>query len=150
MFTLTSWYIDGLVQDCSNSSVSVMELLQFCTHQYMSIYFVLNHFLWCPMWSSSPAKSCNMWCTLLTWLPCQWFSCFSFVCKSFQVILLKYFFLYLMMTFSVRQNLQTHGWVKLNTAGLNQPCPTLQWHHNECDGISNHQSLSCLLNQPFV
>ena len=23
----------------------------------------------------------------------------------------------------------------------------LQWHHNECDGISNHQHLNCLLNR---
>ena len=25
----------------------------------------------------------------------------------------------------------------------------LQWHHNECDGISNHQRLDCLLNRLF-
>ena len=26
---------------------------------------------------------------------------------------------------------------------------TLQWHHNECDGVSNHQHLDCLLNHLF-
>ena len=30
-FTKGSLYIDGLVQDCSNSSALAMELLQFCT-----------------------------------------------------------------------------------------------------------------------
>ena len=28
-------------------------------------------------------------------------------------------------------------------------CPALQWHHNECDGVSNHQRLDCLLNRLF-
>ena len=27
--------------------------------------------------------------------------------------------------------------------------PTLQWHHNECNGISNHRHLECLLNRLF-
>ena len=26
---------------------------------------------------------------------------------------------------------------------------TLQWHHNECDGVSNHRLLECLLNRLF-
>ena len=26
---------------------------------------------------------------------------------------------------------------------------TLQWHHNECDGVSNHQRLDCLLSLFF-
>ena len=28
-------------------------------------------------------------------------------------------------------------------------CGCMQWHHNECDGISNHQHLICLLNWFF-
>ena len=27
---------------------------------------------------------------------------------------------------------------------------TLQWHHNECNGISNHQHLDCLLSHLFM
>ena len=29
------------------------------------------------------------------------------------------------------------------------PHPPLQWHHNECDGVSNHQPHDCLLNRLF-
>ena len=30
-----------------------------------------------------------------------------------------------------------------------RPCPTLQWRHNEHDGVSNHRRLYCLLNRLF-
>ena len=35
-------YVDGLVQDCSNSSVLAMELLQYCTKPLISWYNNLN------------------------------------------------------------------------------------------------------------
>ena len=37
-------YIDGLVQDCSNSSALAIELLQPCTKPY--IYISLSYFAW--------------------------------------------------------------------------------------------------------
>ena len=39
-----SLHVDGLVQDCSNSSVLAMELLQSCTKPSM-LYFTLNYLL---------------------------------------------------------------------------------------------------------
>ena len=32
---------------------------------------------------------------------------------------------------------------------LLKPDATLQWHHNECNGIANHQHLDCLLHHLF-
>ena len=43
---LPSIYIDGLVQDCSNSSVLSVELLQFCTEPLLS--FILDAYLILP------------------------------------------------------------------------------------------------------
>ena len=56
VWTLYTSYIDGLVQDCSNSSVLAMELLQSCTkpsmcinglghHVYSSAISALSHYL---------------------------------------------------------------------------------------------------------
>ena len=41
------------------------------------------------------------------------------------------------------------GEVRYNGCFLHTSCRTLQWHHNECKGISNHQRLDCLLNSLF-
>ena len=40
-------YLDGLAQDCINSSALAMELLQFCTsHQYQVQSFNSQHYFW--------------------------------------------------------------------------------------------------------
>ena len=39
-------HVDGLVQDCSNSSALAMELLQSCTKPSMSCIQLINSFLW--------------------------------------------------------------------------------------------------------
>ena len=35
------------------------------------------------------------------------------------------------------------------TAGVGESTWSLQWHHNERDGVSNHQPYDCLLNRLF-
>ena len=41
------------------------------------------------------------------------------------------------------------GYNELMTSALQRQEKSLQWHHNECDGISNHQPHDCLLNRLF-
>ena len=52
---------------------------------------------------------------------------------------------------------QGHRYLK-SSLRLIRPCfhrafrcssPSLQWHHNECEGVSNHRHLDCLLNRLF-
>ena len=38
--SLTALYFDGLVQDCSNSNVLAVELLQSCTEPWISSYLI--------------------------------------------------------------------------------------------------------------
>ena len=47
------------------------------------------------------------------------------------------------------------SWSPLTTLSVQWPssfckrCPSLQWHHNDHDGVSNHQPHGCLLNRLF-
>ena len=44
----------------------------------------------------------------------------------------------------------THKWpVMAETFSCYDTCITLQWRHNETDGVSNHQPHDCLLNRLF-
>ena len=63
--TKTEYKIDGLVQDCSNSSVLAMELLQSCTKS--SKYFTLGSIIWFEWFKCTKTSTWTtreIWCAV--------------------------------------------------------------------------------------
>ena len=46
-------------------------------------------------------------------------------------------------------SIETLTWVQIQDMPTSWRRVTLQWRHNELDGVSNHQSYDCLLNRLF-
>ena len=61
-----------------------------------------------------------------------------------------YIYIYVSIVFSVQSSIVVL-WLlfSLFPTIYKHTCYTLQWRHNDCDGVSNHQPHECLLNRLF-
>ena len=120
--SLTVHYIDDLVQDCSNSIANALELLQSCTkHRYV----------WYDFQRSILHKN------YVHSFHFVMFSCGLVLANlPFRVTPLAFWDICLTAPVSVKQ-----PWLIWANA--------LQWHHNGCNCVWNHQPHNCLLNRLF-
>ena len=134
--------INGLLQDCSNSSALAMELLQSCAKPSIYGASSYNHYsqtriIWSwPVHSIAAADLMTQGARasaviVFTLLPWPHFLCVDPMEHVAYRMLREWLLLYTRVLASSLSHI------------------SFQWRHNERDGVSNYQRLDCLLSRLF-